>query len=126
LTEPKFLIDENLSITLPPLAHARGYEATHVARRGLRQRKDWELMDLVACEDWVLVTNNAVEFRGRYRRIEVHSGVIFLVPSVRRTEQRELFEAALDEVDRDPDMINTAMDIFYADDLIVVRRYSLP
>jgi hypothetical protein len=83
-------------------------------------------MDLVACEDWVLVTNNAVEFRGRYRRIELHPGVIFLVPSVRREGQRELFEAALDEVDRDPDMINTAMDIFYADDLIVVRRYSLP
>ena len=126
MSAPKFLIDENLSIELPPLAHARDYDAAHVARRGFHQWKDWKLMEVVAREGWVLVTNNAVEFRGRYRRIDVHPGVIFLVPSVRRAGQLELFEAALDEVDRDPDMINVALDVLYDGSQIIVRRYSLP
>ena len=98
MSPPRFLIDENLSIALPQRAHARGYEATHVTQLGLKGAKDWALMELVAEHDWVLVTNNAVEFRGRYQKVEIHPGIVFIVPNVRRMGQIELFEAALDEV----------------------------
>jgi predicted nuclease of predicted toxin-antitoxin system len=116
----KFLIDENLSVALPALAHMHGFESAHVAHRGLHQWKDWSLLDIIVQEDWVLVTNNAVEFRGRLRRVELHPGVVFLVPSVRRSQQLELFAAALDELERDADLVNTALDVVYDGDEIVL------
>jgi hypothetical protein len=66
LSLPRLLIDENLSVALPPVAHARGFECAHVAHRGFHTWKDWSLLEAVADADWVLITNNAVEFRGRY------------------------------------------------------------
>lgn len=47
---PRFLIDENLSIHLPGLAHARGYEAIHVNHRGLRTWSDWSLVAIIERE----------------------------------------------------------------------------
>jgi predicted nuclease of predicted toxin-antitoxin system len=87
VTAPRFLIDENLSPKLVEPARERGYEAMHVNHLGLRSEKDWDLLRAVADGDWVLVTNNAFEFRGRYRHIELHPGIVFLVPAVRGTEQ---------------------------------------
>jgi predicted nuclease of predicted toxin-antitoxin system len=127
LTPPRFLIDENLSVKLPEAAHRRGFEATHVIHLGLGEWNDWNILTIVEQHGWVLVTNNAVEFRSRYRRIELHPGVIFLLPSVRREQQVLLFEAALDDVAIDPDLTNLALDVdVSADATIVVRRYALP
>jgi predicted nuclease of predicted toxin-antitoxin system len=123
---PRLLIDENLSVRLVELAHSRGYEAAHVAHLGLKASKDWELMHKVADEDWVIVTNNAVEFRGRYRGVELHPGVVFVIPNVRREGQLELFAAALDELDRNGDLVNLALDVLYEDGKVVVSRYPLP
>jgi predicted nuclease of predicted toxin-antitoxin system len=99
-------IDEKLSPKLVEPARARGYEAMHVNHLGLGTEKDWDLLRVVAEGDWVLVTNNAIEFRGRYRHIELQPGVVFLVPSVRGTEQVRLFEAALDHVTQQPTFIH--------------------
>jgi hypothetical protein len=38
LTPPRFLIDENLSVKLPELAHKRGFEASHVQGRAHHPR----------------------------------------------------------------------------------------
>ena len=76
---PRLLIDENLSVLLPRLAHARGYEAVHVRDLGLLSEKDWHLLERIRDEDWTLVTNNVEEFRARYRRkVDLHAGVVFL------------------------------------------------
>lgn len=83
-------------------------------------------MEEVARSDWVLVTNNAVEFRGRYRQIDLHPGVVFILPNVRRPQQIELFQAALSDIEADPDLINKALDVTYDSRDIVVRRYRLP
>ena len=112
---PRFLVDENLSVLLPKTAHARGYEATHVNHLGLHQAKDWEILRAVGEGDWVLVTNNAIEFRGRYRQLTVHPGVIFIVPAVARLQQIELFSAALDAIDKNPELTNTALDVSFDD-----------
>jgi hypothetical protein len=78
-------------------------------------------------EDWTLVTNNAIEFRGRYREIELHPGVVFLLPSARRPDQLRLFTAALDHVANQPDLINLALDVvFGSQDEAVVTEYHLP
>jgi len=123
---PRFLVDENLSVLLPKTAHARGYEATHVNHRGLTQAKDWDILRLVAEENWILVTNNAIEFRGRFQRLVVHPGVVFILPAVPRSQQTALFSAALDSIERSPDTVNTAIDIDYVGEQIRVRRYRLP
>jgi predicted nuclease of predicted toxin-antitoxin system len=126
LSRPRLLVDENLSVALPPIAHARGFECGHVAHLGFHQWKDWSLLERIAEEDWVLVTNNAVEFRGRFHKIELHPGVVFILPNVRRALQIELFEAALDDLEANPDLINMAIDVSYEGGDIVVRRYALP
>ena len=126
MSAPRFLLDENLSVTLPAIAHARGYQATHVNHHGLQQSKDWEIIKILVEEDWVLVTNNAIEFRGRFEKLDVHPGVVCLVPSVPRSAQIELFSAALDVIDQYPDMVNIALDVIYEGERIRVRRYALP
>jgi predicted nuclease of predicted toxin-antitoxin system len=126
VSAPRFLVDENLSVLLPQTAHARGYEAIHIIHYGLRQAKDWDILKIVVEEDWILVTNNAFEFRGRYQNLEVHPGVVFLLPAVPRLQQIELFSAALDVINRSPDMLNTALDVTYAGSDIQVNRYVLP
>ena len=123
---PRLLIDENLSVRLPPVAHARGFDCAHVAHIGFHTWKDWSLLEEVAKSDWVLVTNNAVEFRGRYRQIDLQPGVVFIVPNVRRPQQIELFDAALQDIAANPDLVNTALDVVYEGDQIAVRRYPLP
>jgi predicted nuclease of predicted toxin-antitoxin system len=110
---PRFLIDENRSPLLVESARAHCFEAMHVNHLGLRTETDWDLLRVVAAEDWVLVTNNAIEFRGRYREIELHPGVVFLLPTVRREAQRRLFEAALDHVRDRSDLVNTALDVTF-------------
>ena len=126
MTVPRFLIDENLSVKLPEVAHKRGFEATHVIHLGLGEWKDWNILEIIERDGWVLVTNNAVEFRSRYRATKIHPGVIFLLPSVRREQQLMLFEAALDDVVVNPDLTNQALDVGISEDTkIVVRRYAL-
>jgi len=127
VTAPRFLIDENLSPVLVEPARERGFEAMHVNHLGLRTETDWDLLKVIAEQDWVLVTNNAIEFRGRYREIELHPGVVFLLPAVRRAEQVRLFEAALDHIGGDGDMVNHALDVaFDLNQAIVVTAYELP
>jgi hypothetical protein len=127
VSAPRFLIDENLSPALVEPARQRGFEAMHVNHLGLRTETDWELLKVIAEHDWILVTNNAIEFRGRYRDLELHPGVIFLLPAVRRPDQVRLFEAALDHVRSDPDMTNRAFDVSFDQNRTpVVSVYDLP
>ena len=99
----------------------------HVNHLGLRTDTDWDLLKVSAEQDWVLVTNNAIEFRGRYREVELHPGVVFLVPVVRRTEQIPLFEAALGYIGTDGDMINRAIDVaFDLNRVAIMTAYDLP
>lgn len=122
-----FLIDENLSPRLVKPAHDRGFVAMHVNHLGLRTEKDWDLLRIIETDDWVLVTNNAIEFRGRYRRIAIHPGVVFLLPSVRGSDQVELFEAALNYAQQVSDLVNRAIDVTFDEaGEIVVTVYDLP
>ena len=99
----------------------------HVNHLGLRTETDWDLLRIIAEQDWVLVTNNAIEFRGRYRKIELHPGVVFLLPTVRRPDQLRLFEAALNHVHDYPDMVNRAVDVtFDVNRKTVITPYNLP
>jgi len=51
LSRPRFLIDENLSIELPAVAHAAGFECQHVNDIGLRTKGDPILMRRIIDEN---------------------------------------------------------------------------
>jgi predicted nuclease of predicted toxin-antitoxin system len=124
---PRFLIDENLSVTLAAAAHAAGFVAMHVVHLGLASERDWDILTVVRDGDWTLVTNNALEFYRRYARLAIHAGVVFIRPSVRGARQLELFGAALADIAAEPDIINIAVDVDYDEGgSIRIRRYALP
>jgi predicted nuclease of predicted toxin-antitoxin system len=121
------LIDENLSVQLPELVHARGYECMHVRDLGLLSEKDWDLLKRIGEEDWTLVTNNVEEFRTRYRRrIDLHAGVVFLVSGAGIETQRSALNAALDDMDRDGNLMNTEVLVEPYGEGFRVRRFDLP
>ena len=136
----KLLVDECLSDELTKLAQRRGHaEASHIAWVGKRGWKDWELKVVILDGDWTFVTKNSIDFRGpddapgsrgQYADVALHAGLICLNGPVGMDLdlQLELFEAALDELDCDNDLVNQVLEITLPDpaDEIEVLRYKLP
>ena len=136
----KLLVDECLSEELAKLAQRRGHpEASHVAWIGKRGRKDWELKAVILSGDWTFVTKNSIDFRGpagdpgargQYAHVALHAGLICLNGPVGMDLdlQIEMFEAALDELDHDSDLVNQVIEVGLRDleDEIEVLRYQLP
>jgi len=121
-----FLIDECLHTSLVEVAEERGHEATHVTYRGLSGVQDWNLMAPIQAGDFTFVTNNAKDFRRLYAQEDIHAGLVILIPNVPPTEQRELFDAALDELAVMPGLINEALEVGLAAGEIQITRYELP
>jgi predicted nuclease of predicted toxin-antitoxin system len=121
----KLLVDECLHLSLVDLARAAGHVADHVNHLGLGGFKDWKLMAFVLKHDYTFVTNNRADFLGLYNRAPLHAGLIIIVPNVTPSQQRELFQAALDHiVEREP--VNSAIEVDYRGDGIECREYPLP
>ena len=59
----KLVIDECLHTSPTDVANKAGFERHHVNRRGWSGLIDRELFDLIAREEFVLVTNNTRDFR---------------------------------------------------------------
>lgn len=135
-----FLVDECLSPELAQMAHARGYESSHVVWLGRSGIKDWDLMWVVLDGDWTLVTKNSYDFRGparapgsagQYKEVELHAGLVCLngPPGMDLQMQRDLFASILDEIEKDGDLVNKLLEATLADaaaDEIVIRRFDLP
>lgn len=92
------MIDECLSVDLVSVAGQAGHEAHHVARAGKAGWKDWSVVRYARDGDFVLVTNNASDFRRLYAAEPLHAGLVIVIPVVGRALQRKLFRAALDEL----------------------------
>jgi predicted nuclease of predicted toxin-antitoxin system len=122
---PKFLIDECLHTTLVKVAHDRQYEAYHVVHLGMAGSKDHELMARIEAEDFTLVTNNAVDFRRRFREQAVHPGLVILIPSVTPSVQRLLFSAALGFIG-ERDLLNRVIEVDLKGKTSVIREYEFP
>lgn len=86
-------------IDLPVSSHARGHEAQHAAQVGKAGWKDWNLARYAAEGDFVLVTNNASDFR---------------------------FRAALDAVAISGDLINCVLEINIDGGEALIDLYDLP
>ena len=58
----RFLVDECLHESLVGVAHATGFEATHVNHLGLSGRPDCALAERIIKDEFTFVTNNRVDF----------------------------------------------------------------
>lgn len=119
----KFLIDECLSLSLAELAIEAGYPGSaHVNYRGMRQDKDWVLMEKILAQDWTFATRNSDDFRPRsgsaskapcYLGVELHAGLVCLnLPMNSRKADHELyFRVALSVLTHPDDLTNRILEV---------------
>ena len=122
----RFLIDECLSLDLLSTASLAGHEAHHIARIGKAGWKDWNVVRYANDGDFVLVTNNATDFRRLYATQPLHTGLVILIPNVNRALQQQLFRGALDELARVGEPINRVLEVDIDGDDITFALYDLP
>jgi predicted nuclease of predicted toxin-antitoxin system len=112
LLRARFLIDECLSVGLIALAKERGVQADHVAYIGKSGWPDWNLAAYALNNDYVFVTNNHRDFLKEYMKVDLHSGLIIIVPDTKRADQQVLFATVLDRVaSRNNDLVNLLAEV---------------
>jgi predicted nuclease of predicted toxin-antitoxin system len=122
----RFLIDECLTIDLVFVAHQAGHEAQHVAHVGKAGWKDRNVARYAAEGDFVVVTNNASDFRQLYMTQPLHAGLVIIIPSVNRVQQQRLFRGALDALAQFGEPINNVLEVDVAGDEVTFSFYGLP
>jgi predicted nuclease of predicted toxin-antitoxin system len=122
----RFLIDECLSVDQVAAAGESGHEAQHVAHVGRAGWKDWSVIRYARERDFILVTNNASDFRQLYAAQPLHAGLVILVPVVNREAQRRLFEAALDEIAVIGEPVKRVLEVDLDGDGVTLTLYDLP
>lgn len=121
----RFLIDECLHESLVGVAHSAGFEATHVNHLGMSGKPDWELADRIVTDEFTFVTNNRVDFVRLFGKLELHAGLIVIVPNVVPSVQRALFEAAILYLSgKEP--VNTSLEVTVVGKTIKCVEYQLP
>lgn len=122
----RFLIDECLSTSLVAVAGKVGHYAEHVVHIGKAGWKDWNVVRYASHGDFVLVTNNASDFRRLYAAEFLHAGLIIIIPAVNRMIQQKLFRAALDELAAIGEPVNRVIEVDLKDEDVIVTAYNLP
>jgi predicted nuclease of predicted toxin-antitoxin system len=114
-----FLIDECLSPLLAAAAQSHGHLGLHVNWVKLAGKTDRVISAHAISEDWIVVTNNGIDYRALYRAMEVHPGLIIILPSADREDQVRLFKAVLELIAGEQDMINKLIEINSDAEIIV-------
>lgn len=122
----RFLIDECLSVELVEVAAQCGHEAHHVAHVGRAGWKDWHVVRYASEGDFVLVTNNAADFRRLYATASLHAGLVIIIPNVGRDIQRQLFRGAVDQLAMLGEPVNQVLEVDLDGGDVVFALYDLP
>jgi predicted nuclease of predicted toxin-antitoxin system len=122
----RFLIDECLSVDLVTVAGESGHEAHHVAHVGGAGWKDWNVVLYAKEGDFILVTNNASDFRQLFAAQPLHAGLIILIPVVNRVVQQRMFKAALDELAVIGEPVNRVLEVDLDGTEVTLTLYDLP
>ncbi|MBI5128953.1 MAG: DUF5615 family PIN-like protein [Rhodopseudomonas palustris] len=119
-----FLIDECLSVGLVAVAKARGFDAVHVTHIGKSGWQDWNLVPFAVNNDYVVVTNNRRDFLKEYARLDIHNGLVVILPRGKRDEQINLFSKVLDMLEaRKDDLVNCLVEVL-ADGSVHLRKWN--
>jgi predicted nuclease of predicted toxin-antitoxin system len=117
----RLLVDECLSVGLVAVAKGRGFPADHVTYLGKSGWQDRNLAAFALENSYIVVTNNRRHFLKEYTKLDIHGGLIVIVPAVKRIEQQRLFDKVLDILaDRKHDLVNHLAEVV-ADGTIHVR-----
>ena len=119
----RFLIDECPSPSLLGLAHERGHVAEHVNYVGLRSASDRAIMPYIAGGDYTFVTNNRADFLRLFRFVDVHAGLLVIVPSAKQPEQCRLFTIALDAIEAAGEDMTCQLVEVFADGRVAMSRW---
>ena len=119
----RILVDECLTADLVASAQARGLDATHVRFIGKAGLQDYNLVDVILDGGYLFVTQNARDFLKLLSKLEIHEGLVLLLPKARAAEQVRLFEAGLDFIAGLDHTINRVVEIHSIDD---IRLSNLP
>lgn len=107
----RLLVDECLTPKLVAVAKARGHDATHITFLGKAGLSDWNILTLVLQQEFVLVTNNGRDFLQLFDRVELHPGLIVILPQGDRDLQAALFHRALDVAQQAGDLMNRLIEV---------------
>ena len=121
----KFLIDECLHESLVGVAHRAGAAATHVNHLGLSGKPDWAVAQRIKADEFTFVTNNRVDFIRLFAKMELHLGLIILIPNAVPALQRALFRAALDHAGQ-RELLNTVIEVTLDGTTVRLVEYQLP
>ena len=83
----------------------RWIESNHVSRIGLTSAPDWTLVELAIRSDFAFVMNNARDCRRLYKKVDLHPGLLIILPQGRHFQQVALFRKLLDHLDSHPDLV---------------------
>jgi hypothetical protein len=83
----------------------------HVAWINREGSDDRALAMLAAERDDIIATNNRRDLLRIYTQLEVHNGLIIIVPTAPAEEQCRLFDVALDTVERQDSLINLLIEV---------------
>lgn len=119
----RILIDECLSPILAARGQAKGWDATHVRFIGRAGYQDYSLMDIILGGDFLFVTNNARDFIKLFSKVDLHNGLVVIIPRARLAEQIDMFEAALIFIEGLSDTVNRLIEVHSVDD---IRLSNLP
>jgi predicted nuclease of predicted toxin-antitoxin system len=122
----RFLIDECLTVQLVSIASDAGYEAYHVAHVGKAGWKDWHVVQYAWDQDFVLVTNNATDFRRLYAELPLHAGLVIFIPNVDGDMQQRLFAGALEQLESLGEPINHVLEVDLEGHEATFTFYELP
>ena len=116
------LLDECLSPALIAIAATRGIDATHVTYIGMKSWSDWRIVKEAVERDYIVVTNNRTDFLREYAKLEIHLGLLIIVPNETRMVQEALFAKLLEHVTVNMDeTINKVIEI---DESGVIKVYD--
>jgi len=91
----------------------------------LSGKHDWELADRIVKDEFTFVTNNRVDFVRLFGQMELHAGLIVVVPDVVPALQRVLFEAAIRYV-AGKDLLNTVVEVTLERKTVKCIEYRIP
>lgn len=117
----RFLFDECLSPDLSRLANSLGFDATHVQYLDRLGTSDRSLALFAVENDFVFVTNNRVDFVRLFAKLEIHCGLVIILPNCDTPNQARLFAGFVAALPDLGDITNKRIDINESGELVAVE-----
>ena len=79
----------------------------------------------ITADEFTFVTNNGPDFIRLFSSMELHAGLIVLVPDVLPALQRALFRAALEYI-AERELVNTVIEVSLSGNWVRCSEFQLP